>query len=194
MEVDIQGDKMRKSLRLRGYDYANEGAYFVTLVAKEYKCIFGSVVSGEVFLSDCGQIAHDEWLCSPKVRPEIGLHEDEFVVMPNHIHGIVWIVGPDVNGQSKSNQVDVRATGRLPIPHVDDNRWGPKPKSLSAFVAGYKSSVTKRINLLRGTPRSKVWMQNFHDRVIRNESELSAIREYIQNNPLKWELDSNYIK
>lgn len=186
----------RESYRLEGYDYSNEGAYFVTLVAYEHQYIFGKVAFGVVLLTEFGQITHDEWFKSSKVRSEIVLYEDEFIVMPNHVHGIVWIdpCGGQENGIKKSSQPLVRATGRLPIHNAERNEPGPRSKSLSAFIAGYKSAVTKRINQLRRTPGQPIWMRNFHDRVIRNERELLAIREYIQSNPLKWELDRNYVE
>jgi REP element-mobilizing transposase RayT len=115
--------------------------------------------------------------------------------MLNHVHGFVWIVArsgcKDVAQGSKKS--GVRATGRLPIQNAEFSVTGPSPKSLSSFVAGYKSAVTKKINKMRGAPGKPVWMRNFHDRVIRNEQELQAIREYIRNNPTKWELDKNYV-
>jgi putative transposase len=82
----------RRSIRLKGYDYAQPGAYFVTLCAWQREDLFGAVVNGEMHLNPLGQIVHDEWLRSMGIRQEIRLYEDEFVVMPNHLHGIVWIV------------------------------------------------------------------------------------------------------
>jgi len=162
----------RRSIRLKGWDYRNSGAYFVTLVAHERELLFGEMVGDEVRLSEFGEIARDEWLASPNIRREIQL--DVFVVMPNHIHGIVWIVSDDVG-----------ATGRSPLPPPH----GPASKSLGSFIAGYKSVVTKRINQIRGTPGIPVWQRNYYDRIIRSERELDAIRRYIQNNPSRWAED-----
>jgi len=83
----------RRSIRLKGYDYTQPGAYFVTMVTSQRDEVFGAVVNGEMQLSALGQIAKDEWMRSIGIRREIRLNEDEFVVMPNHIHGIVWMVG-----------------------------------------------------------------------------------------------------
>jgi putative transposase len=189
-----KGGETKNSLRLRGFDYASEGAYFVTLIVHEHKCIFGKVVQGKVTHSKCGQIACEEWLRSSEVRSEIVLYDDEFIVMPNHLHGIVWINNNDgfESINPRLSKPLVRATGRLPIRDEVNSVTGPRPKSLSAFVAGYKSAVTKKINSLKGTPGYPVWMRNYHDRIVRNERELSAIRRYIHENPLKWELDRYY--
>jgi REP element-mobilizing transposase RayT len=190
----LVGAQKKKSLRLEGYDYSKEGAYFITITSVDHKCLFGNVIEGKNGLSNYGRIVHDEWLKSSKVRSEIELFEDEFVVMPNHIHGIVWVIPGrrQENVIKKSSPPLVRATGRLPIHNAGRYEPGPSSKSLSAFVAGYKSAVTKKINIIRGTPGKSVWMRNYHDRVIRNERELKAIRVYINGNPLKWELDRYY--
>ncbi len=161
----------RRSIRLKGYDYAQPGAYFVTVCTQNHECLFGTIVDGEMRLSKFGKIAQGEWLASADIRQEIRL--DVFMVMPNHIHGVIWLVDDDVG-----------ATGRSPLPPQ-----GPKPRSLGAFVAGYKSAVTKRINRIRGTPGFPVWQRNYYDHIIRNEDELNRIREYIANNPLRWHLD-----
>jgi len=163
----------RHSIRLREWDYAQPGAYFVTIVAYGRELLFGQVVDGEIRLSEFGEIVSNEWLASAGIRREI--QSDAFVVMPNHIHGIVWIFADDDI---------VGATGRSPLPPR-----GPIPKSLGSFIAGYKSAVTKRINEIRGTPGNPVWQRNYYERVIRNERELDAIRRYIRDNPAHWAED-----
>ena len=97
----------RRSIRLKGYDYTQPGAYFITLVTHRREMIFGDVVEAQMALSALGQIVHEEWMRSIQIREEIRLYEDEFVVMPNHAHGIVWMVGadglrPDYRPQIKS--------------------------------------------------------------------------------------------
>jgi REP element-mobilizing transposase RayT len=181
----------KKSLRLEGYDYSVRGPYFITLTTSDHRHLFGDISECKIDLSVYGRIAHCEWFNSIKYRKEINLNEDEFVVMPNHVHGIVWIVHPinQLNTNELANHSGVWATGRLPVHKPERNVTGPRPKSLSSFVAGYKSAVTKKINKLRRTPGKSVWLRNYHDRVIRNERELHTIRVYIQNNPMKWELD-----
>jgi len=83
----------RRSIRLPGYDYTRAGAYFVTLVTHDRECLFGEIVGGEMRLNTWGEIAREEWFQTAVVRPYVMLRDDEFVVMPNHIHGIIWIVG-----------------------------------------------------------------------------------------------------
>lgn len=160
----------RKTLRLPGYDYASRGAYFVTICTHLHKQILGKVTGTVVELSTFGNIVRQEWLSSSKLRDEIRL--DIFVVMPNHVHGIVWIV-------SNNN---VGATGRSHLP-------GPRPKSLGAFIGGYKSAVTKRVNQIRNTAGAPFWQRNYYEHVIRNDASLDRIREYISTNPLRWDLD-----
>jgi len=200
----------RRSIRLKGYDYTQVGAYFVTLVAKNRECLFGEITAeGEMRLNDAGQIAAEEWERTPTIRAEIEL--DAWVVMPNHVHGIIVI--------NNANAVVVGADGRPPLPDptgrpplpdptghpplpdptgrppLPDPTGRPPlqpqraPKSLGAFVAGYKSVVTKRINEIRAMPGVPVWQRNYHEHILRNEDELHRIRQYIANNPLKWALD-----
>lgn len=163
----------RRSIRLKGYDYSEAGTYFVTVCSWKRDCLFGEISGGVMGLNEYGRIVEDEWRRSSTIRQEINL--DEFVIMPNHIHGIVTIYS---NGDRH-----VGANGRSPL--------RMKPKSISSFVAGFKSAVTKQINQIRNTPGTPVWQRNYYEHIIRNEKELEKIREYIQNNPLKWGLDEN---
>ena len=164
----------RSSVRLKGYDYSQAGAYFVTICAWRRECMFGDMVDGAMKLNEYGKIVHWEWTKSSEIRQEIEL--DEFIIMPNHIHGIVVI-----NGCCDTNR-NVGANGRSPL--------RMQPCSLSSFISGVKSSVTKHINQTRGRPGTPVWQRNYHDRIIRNERELQEIREYIRNNPLRWDGDA----
>jgi REP element-mobilizing transposase RayT len=162
----------RRSIRLKDYDYSQAGAYFVTICTHKKECVFGNIVDGKMVLNEYGKVVQEEWYRSAKIRCEVEL--DAFVVMPNHIHGIVTIVG---------------AQGLAPLQH------GHPPlqrrlRSLSTFITGFKSAATRRINNLRGSPYMAVWQRNYYEHVIRNEDDLSEIREYIVNNPLKWDLDS----
>ncbi|MCP4141380.1 MAG: hypothetical protein GY755_14040 [Chloroflexi bacterium] len=170
--------RRRNSLRLQGYDYASAGAYFVTIVAYQREMLFGEVVGGEMVLSDMGKIVRDEWERTPQIRREVEL--GAYVVMPNHFHGIV-IINNDI---STVGTTSVRATGRSPL-----RPRGPKPKSLGAIMAGFKSSVTKGINALHNSPGVPVWQRNYHDRIIRNYQEMSRIWDYIESNPANWTED-----
>jgi REP element-mobilizing transposase RayT len=135
--------------------------------------LFGKIVENEMELNRRGEIVKEEWFASANIRNEIRLFPDEFVVMPNHLHGIVWIVG---------------AAGR---PLQNERPHGPAPKSLGSFVAGYKSSVTKRMR--DELHETGIWQRNYHDRIIRNERELDAIRKYIEANPRNWAEDDENI-
>jgi REP element-mobilizing transposase RayT len=188
LKMTKKGEKRKSSPRLQGYDYSSEGAYFLTLVTHQRQHLFGEVSEDMIQVSDFGEIAFDQWFLSAEIRNEINLYQDEFVVMPNHVHGIVWIT----NSPATDYPFGAGATGQSPLREGGEAGSGPGAKSLSAFVVGYKSSVTKRVNVLRDSPGDSVWMRNYHDRVIRNSRQLNAIRKYILENPLKWELDSHW--
>jgi putative transposase len=160
----------RRSLRLKEYDYAQSGAYFVTLVAHNRQCIFGQFVNGDIALNEFGQIVSEEWTRSAAIRQEIEL--DAFIVMPNHIHGIVIITNRSVG-----------ATGRSPL------LAGPPKHSLGPFIGGFKSAATKRINEIRSTPGLPIWQRNYYEHIIRYEESLDRIREYVLTNPAGWEFD-----
>ncbi|HEX7408517.1 MAG TPA: transposase [Candidatus Binatia bacterium] len=180
----------RRSIRLPGYDYARPGAYFVTVCTGDRVCLFGTVVDGEIRLNETGQMVRAEWMRSVEIRREISL--DEFVVMPNHLHGIIFIHAGQGTGATDVVAASVGATGRSPV-QAAVRRWttrsGPPRRSLGSFVAGFKSAATMRINALRGLPGMPVWQRNYYEHVIRDESELQRIREYIRQNPLQWAID-----
>ncbi len=211
MEYDPQIHH-RRSIRLKGYDYTQPGAYFVTLCTFQREEIFGTVVGDEIQLSSLGKIVQTEWFRSAEIRKEIRLFEDEFIMMPNHIHGIVWIVEnetvgadgvrPDINpGISTGSNPDVRpvippdtinagirhAEGAY---HAEGTRRVPlrrAPRSLSSFIAGFKASVTSRAG--RELNDANIWQRNYYEHVIRNENELKNIWDYIDTNPLRWQED-----
>ena len=174
----------RRSIRYKGYDYAQSGAYFVTVISAGRECLFGELVDGVMQLSPFGEIVREEWFRSAQIREEIVLSEHEFVVMPNHAHGIVWIIATDDRNHGEG------VTGQSPLPHqTNTSPRGPRPKSLSSFIVGFKSSVTKRINAMRSSPGDPVWQRNYYERIIRNDDELRHIQSYIAENPLRWHLD-----
>jgi len=164
----------RRSIRLPGYDYAQAGAYFVTLCTHQCEWLFGEVVNGEMQLNAFGCVVEEEWLQTPIIRPYVQL--DTFVIMPNHFHGIIVMTD------------DGRGTAP-PCPYYTGQFGKPVAGSLPTIMRSYKSAVTKRINALRNTPSAPVWQRNYHEHVIRNETALSTIRTYIANNPLHWAAD-----
>jgi REP element-mobilizing transposase RayT len=149
--------------RIPGYDYSQPGAYYVTIVTYLRNCIFGEVVDGQMILSDAGRIVEEEWLSTEKLRAEVKL--DAYVVMPNHLHGIVLIEAPSGDSNPSGRQ------------------------SLTRIVNGFKAAVTRRISALIGLQGTSVWQRSFHDHVIRDERSLERIREYVAGNPMGWETD-----
>lgn len=171
----------RQSIRLQDYDYGKCGAYHITICAYQHKCLFGEIKNGEIIKNKIGNIVESEWLKTPPIRPEIKL--DEYIVMPDHIHGIVWI---DWSIVDLSN---VGARSRVPLRqnYHQHNKWQHiQPKSISSFVLGFKSTVTKQINVIRNTPNFPLWQRNYFEHVVRNNHDLARIRKYIIENPLKW--------
>lgn len=179
------GRHKRRSIRLQDYDYTGEGAYFLTLCAWQRECLFGEIDQEKMLLNDMGRIVADEWRKIGCSRTNIVL--DEFIIMPNHFHGIIFIM----------NNVGTMPAVRPNVTTVEPGRpvgiapTGPLPGSIGALMAQFKSKVTKRINAFCCNPGHPVWQRNYYERVIRNESELSRVREYICNNPLQWALDTD---
>ncbi|MGH7702698.1 MAG: transposase [Gemmatimonadales bacterium] len=156
----------RRSIRLQAWDYAEIGAYFVTLNAHRRAHLFGKVARGRVVLSVYGAVARDEWLRTARLRPEIEL--DAFVVMPDHMHGII--------------RITTRRTSRCPRA----GNLHREPETLGSILAGYKAACTSRINVLRGTPGGVVWQRNYYEHIIRTSGALARIRRYIETNPARW--------
>jgi putative transposase len=184
----------RQSTRLKNYDYTSRGAYFITLCTYQKQYLFGDIVEGEMVLNDMGKIIDEEWARSAGIRKEIEL--DEFVIMPSHVHGILWILPPDSSSNDRvagNSPIplpsNVGARGASPLQGNATTTAGTAKKSLGAFVGGFKGSCGKRINQLRGTPGVTIWHRNYHDHIIRNDKELNAIRQYIQLNPQNWPTD-----
>ncbi|CAK8717674.1 Transposase IS200-like domain-containing protein [Candidatus Electrothrix laxa] len=175
----------RRSIRLKGYDYAQAGAYCITLCTHGRECLFGEVANQEMQVNEAGRIVIDEWLKTPAIRAEIEL--DEWVVMPNHLHGIIVITNAGAGNRHTENRPIRQPIGRPPVAPT-----GPKPKSLGALVAGFKSSVTRRINEYRQSPGLKIWQRNYWEHIIRHETELQTLRQYIITNPASWQQDSLY--
>ena len=169
----------RRSIRLQDYDYTQPGAYFITLVTWQREELFGQAVNGEMRLNEFGKIVREEWFKTAELRSNVALHEDEFVVMPNHVHGIIWIV--DVDGVGAQRRC-APTKDRAPAKAIASN-------SIPAIVRAYKSAVTYRINTLRGTPSAPVWQRNYYEHIVRDDKEFWATLNYIRDNPLKWQED-----
>jgi REP element-mobilizing transposase RayT len=168
----------RRSIRLRGYDYSQPGAYFLTICTQEKLSLFGEVVESEMVLNDAGQMVRQWWFELPRKFPRVELDRD--VVMPNHVHDIVRIVGADRR---------VRP-GQL-LPSSEGAHAGAP---LHRVVQWFKTMTTN--DYLRhvhedGWPslRSKLWQRNYYEHIIRNQHEFEIIQEYIATNPLRWDSD-----
>jgi REP element-mobilizing transposase RayT len=172
----------RRSIRLRDFDYATNGAYYVTICTQDKACRFGAVVAGEMQLNALGIIVQDEWLRTATVRPQVAL--DAFVVMPNHLHGIIMIDQP-VGAHCIRPPTSLEPSARSAPLRRPAN-------SLGSIIAGFKSTVTRQINsLTSATP--PLWQRNYYEHVIRNAADLDAIRDYIATNPARWDNDTVFI-
>jgi putative transposase len=203
----------RTNPRHSGFDYRTFAAYFVTICTHERRHLFGAVRRGRMTLNGYGEIVGEEWKRSEEIRDEVVL--DAFVVMPNHMHGIVCLVPPDVDDVSPrgydldvgsnparaktTSDDDVGTTGGSSLHQREEEPTrrrespnGPSAKSLSAMVGGFKAAVTKRMNKHRRTPGTSVWQSRYHDRILRNEQEWRACRTYIERNPGQWAEDRHH--
>lgn len=166
--------RRRNSNRLDGYDYSLPGAYFVTIATYRRAALFGHNSAGEAILNDLGLIAQEEWRTTVELRREVRL--DEFIIMPNHIHAILFIDEITLGERAAFIQT-VGAHGRAPLQR--------RPRTLGSMIAAYKAATTRRIREHSKTPDLTVWQRNFYDRIIRDQLELDNVREYIHYNPLK---------
>ena len=176
----------RRSVRLPGYDYAQPGAYFVTICTYGRECLLGAMVAGSMEPSLRGGVVEACWRALPGHFPGTSL--DAFVLMPNHVHGIIVITARargNTEGMREPQQVD-RADLSIP---ARSRPCGTQPGSLGAMVQSFKAVSTRRVNRLDHNRGHCLWQTSYYERIIRNERELDAIREYIANNPAQWALD-----
>ena len=184
----------RKSIRLKGYDYSQNGLYFITICTYNRECLFGEIIDKEMILNDAGKIANECWLNIPEHFPNAVLHEH--VVMPNHVHGIIELSGTATAGDE--NNVGVQTVGvqnfeplpPAPPPSPQNQFQHIIPRSIGSIVRGYKIGVTKFFR--DNTDIYHVWQRNYHEHIIRSEQSYLRISEYIINNPKVWENDKFY--
>ena len=167
----------RKSIRLDGYDYSQAGSYFVTIVTQDRLCLFGEVAEGEMRLNEAGEMVRIAWETLPGRFPSIGI--DAFVVMPNHIHGIIVIhhVGASLVGAHS----DIRATTRV-APTLGDVVGAYKSLTTLEYGKGVRDMDWPSFN-------TRLWQRNYYERVIRDDEEWNRVQEYIADNPVQWEMD-----
>ena len=166
-----------RSIRLANYDYTQAGAYFVTIVVYQRACLLGNIQDGVMRPGEYGHIAGEEWFKTAALRPYVRLNPDEWVIMPNHVHGIIWLVEDGAVGERR-RRPPTEAFGK------------PVAGSIPTIVRSFKSATTRRINALHHSPGAPFWQRNYYEHVIRTEAELDRIRRYIQENPLRWEQDA----
>ena len=162
----------RRSIRLKGYDYTQEGAYYVTVCVQDRKCRFGNIQEGKMILNDAGTVVNDVWQWLGEQYGYVEL--DEFIVMPNHIHGIICINDAGRGGSRTAPTMKIKPLGQL--------------------IGAFKTVSTKQINMRRQISGDQLWQRNYYEHIIRDEPDLIRIREYIINNPAQWEQDDYYVK
>ncbi|RPH95216.1 hypothetical protein EHM69_05050 [candidate division KSB1 bacterium] len=166
--------KLRKSVRLKYFDYSRAGNYFITICTHERCPLFGQIENELVVLNKLGLLVKEEWLNIPVHFPHAAL--DEYVVMPNHLHGILYL-----NTEDTASCVTTRSFG-----HVQS-------QTIPVIVRAFKSGVTRKARTLLSITQH-VWQPNYYEHVIRTERRLSQIRKYISENPLKWALDPDHFE
>ena len=155
-------ERKRKPTRLSGYDYSSPGFYFATICTHQRECRFRQVIDGEMHLNNAGKIAWQGWEPLSRGYPNIGI--EHFVVMPNHVHGLIEIKPFDVFQHKK-------------------------PHDLSEIIRGFKTWSAIRINRVQNSAGAPVWQRSFYDQIIRNEKQLQTVVDYIRMNSERWDED-----
>ena len=190
----------RRSIRLKGYNYAQEGLYFITICCQDRICRFGKVVNGEMVLNEYGQMAYDEWMKLPEQFPNFEL--DVFQIMPNHMHGIIALVGATlavapIDAVAQIDDTVAQIDTIAPIgAGASPARTNVPNGAISDIVGAYKSLVANGclgIFKLKNEIMGQLWQRNYYEHIIRNEQSYQAISEYIINNPAKWVEDKFYV-
>ncbi|MBL8091739.1 MAG: hypothetical protein JNJ43_15490 [Anaerolineales bacterium] len=208
----------RKSIRLKGYDYSSEGAYFVTIVVHGRECLFGEIVNGEMILNEYGKIVQKWWDEIPIHFPNVEL--GAFIIMPNHIHAIIFITterrgevlspcdNPNYNNQNINVDGNNQLGGETPPLHkpnsniqniyVDEtNQQGAetaplRKPTLGQIIAYFKYQSTKEMNRIETKDViTKFWQRNYYEHIIRDEKDLQSKTDYININPSLWDEDDN---
>ena len=173
----------RRSIRLHGYDYRQHGAYFVTICTHNRTPLFGEIIDDEMVLNEAGQAVRKCWAAIPDHYPHA--KTDAFIMMPNHVHGIILIDG-NVSDSHRGGRVGVGANNYSPLQPTEPQFRSPS-KTLGSIIRGFKIGVTKWFR--SNTDISIVWQRNYYEHVIRDEISLHDIRNYIIHNPAKWHDD-----
>jgi putative transposase len=186
----------RRSIRLKGYDYRQAGGYFVTMVTQGRDALFGEVVNGEMILNDAGEMIVRWWLELPNKFPNVNV--DIFVVMPNHFHGIIFIIdGADNSANADVVGADLRVSPELRDDDGGEHAGSPQRRPnapLSQMIQWFKTMTTNEY--IRGVKNlgwkpfnGKVWQRDYYEHIIRNPSAADRIARYIESNPARWNED-----
>jgi putative transposase len=181
----------RRSIRLKGYDYTEPGAYFVTICTSKREHLFGHIQDEKMHLNRYGEVIQFNWNNLPKIYPHVQL--DEFVIMPDHIHGIIILKNDPVGAGSPTVESPTKNLYK-PAPTIESPTKNPhqpaqKRHGLPQIIRSLKTCSATRINQLRSTKGNPVWQRGYYEHIVRNEQALFNIRRYIINNPLKWQKD-----
>lgn len=189
----------RRSIRIKNYDYASEGAYYVTIVTQGRECLFGEIINKEIFLSIYGKIVQKWWEDIPNHFPKV--ETSAFIVMPNHIHGIIFITkdrrGEVLSPRNNPNQDNLENIhlGEISLETEESsNQGGETPplhrRTLGQIVAYFKYQSTKEMNSVDDVKTiTRFWQRNYYEHIIRNERELKQKTDYILDNPSRWDED-----
>ena len=192
----------RRSIRLKGYDYTQAGLYFVTICCQNRECLYGQVKNNKMILNDAGKMVNEQWLAQQQQFSNIQLHK--YIVMPNHFHGILEIVGATLVVAQNNGiaQTDVVANNNNNNNDFNEEKGQPQGiaptgKTVGDMIGAFQSIVT--VEYVRGVKNNdwqpfdgKLWQRNYWEHIIRNEQSYQRISEYIINNPSKWEEDTFY--
>jgi len=208
----------RHSIRLKNWDYSKQGYYFITICTQDRGKFFGNIVNKKMDLSILGNIIKNEWLQIPIKYINVKL--DEWIIMPNHLHGIIIIALSNTHTPAISNTNTPAISNTPATTHIEKSIYAEKSIYIDGATVAYDGAtvaydgatarVAPTLGNIIGSFKSlcihhwlkhikknnintlgKFWQRNFYERIIRNESELNRVREYIKHNPLKWEFNSN---
>ncbi len=200
-------NKGRRSIRLKEYDYSRSGCYFITICTNGHKNLFGKIENNKTILNRYGEIVEYEWLRTGQIRDNIVINE--YIIMPNHIHGIIKIENPTTVGArcfvptrrgtmlvpNSQNTIkpDITSDIRNNTQAQNTEHFGkPTSNSIPTIIRGFKSTITNQINQIDNAPGHPIWQRNYYEHIIRNEKSYREIAEYIINNPRTWTIDKLY--
>jgi len=175
----------RKSIRLKGYEYSQPGHYFITICTHQRANLFGTIRGGQMVLNAIGAIADKCWRAIPGHYANVRV--DEFVIMPNHVHGVIVIVDNNVGAIHESPpHIGANIHGAVREPPLRSNA------NIGKIIGRFKMNSAKQINILRGMSGVPVWQRNYYEHIVRDGDALNRIRQYIRHNPAKWKNDNNF--